>query len=77
MHSALQFFPQRPHSTHLLWSITGFISDQRDTKPSSVPTGQMVLHQRRPRQSDKAATITSSAEAVTSVTADTAFTSTL
>ena len=48
MQEALQRFSQVLQSLHFSVSITGRNIAQREKKLSSVPTGQMVLHQVRP-----------------------------
>ena len=48
MHDALQLRAQRLQPTHFSGSIAGRSSEKRARKPSTVPTGQTVLHHVRP-----------------------------
>lgn len=48
MQAALQLRAQRPQPLHFEVSITGFSQENRARNPSSVPTGQTVLHQVHP-----------------------------
>ena len=45
MHDALQPLVQRPQDVHLSLSIVTDSREYRDSHPSTVPTGQMALHQ--------------------------------
>ena len=44
MHEDLHLLPQSPQLWHFSVSIAGAKMLKRDTNPSTVPTGQMVLH---------------------------------
>ena len=58
MHEALQLRSQSPQPLHLSVSMTGLSHEKRERNPSTVPTGQMVLHQvRPPRQASTATTM--------------------
>lgn len=43
MHDALQLRAQSPQLLHFFVSITGFSKEYFERKPSTVPTGQIVL----------------------------------
>ena len=67
IHADLQLRAHLLHDMHLSVSITGANTDQRDNRPRSVPTGQIVLQYVRPLRHASTASTTTVTTATTNV----------
>ena len=67
MQEALHCRAQSPQALHFAVSITGRKSEKREKNPSTVPTGQTVLHQVRPLRQARTTSRMSVAAAISSV----------
>jgi hypothetical protein len=77
MHADLHCLPHRPQLRHFSVLITGAKTLKRDTNPSTVPTGHIVLHHVLPFFHARIATTMKVTAATANVAADLIHTSVL